>query len=422
MKTFLKGGVHPLENKNSKNSKIETIPLAEELIFPMNQHIGCPATPCVKVKDKVHKGDIIGKAAANCSSNIHSSVSGIVKSVTNDTVVITNSNTDEENFLDTKKELIEIIKDAGIVGLGGATFPTHVKLSPPKEFPINTIIINGAECEPYLSSDHRIMLEKGREIIDGIKLLLNLFPDAIAYIGIEANKIDAITFLNTLIKNEKKIKIEPLKTRYPQGGEKQLIQAIIKKEVPSGGFPFNIGVVVQNVATICAIYEAYYDKKPLYQRVVTIDGDLVKNPKNLMIPIGTPISHIIKSLNIDEDKIKKVILGGPMMGKTTSDLNTPVTKACSGILFFSDYTEKEERNCISCGFCVEKCPIGLIPSRLALFSKANKIDESIAYGINDCIECGSCAYTCPANIKIVQYLQVMKNEVRAELRKRSCKI
>lgn len=425
--TFLKGGVHPNDRKISKSERIEKIDLANEFIFPFSQHIGCPSECLVKVGDSVKRGDLIGKAGGGCSANIHSSVTGKVKSVSPTELVITREDSQEEyTQLDLdKKSLNDVIFDAGIVGLGGATFPSHIKLNPANKEDIDAIVINGAECEPYLTSDHRLMLEKGNEIIEGIKLIQSIFPKKPkAYIGIEANKMDAINTLNELlkVKEETNIKVYVLKTMYPQGGEKQLIQAILGREVPSGGFPFNINVVVQNVATAYSIYEAYKESKPLIERVVTISGDVISEPKNLMLPMGTPLSHIVEKLNIDMNKVNKIIMGGPMMGKTTVDLNTPITKGVSGVLFVSKdcVNEKPERDCIGCGFCVEKCPVGLIPSRLAMLSKANKVDESIEYGVNDCIECGCCAYSCPAGIKLVNWIQLMKDEVRKELRKRSC--
>lgn len=426
--TFLTGGVHPNDRKISNLAKIEKIDLANEFIFPLSQHIGCPSASVVKPGDSIKRGDLIGKAGSGCSANIHSSISGKVKLTTNNEIIITREADDKDYTplnLD-KKSLVDIIFDAGIVGLGGATFPTHIKLTPPNVNDIDAIVINGAECEPYLTSDHRLMLEKGNEIIEGIKLIQSIFPKKPkAYIGIEANKMDAINSLKELlkIKEENNIEVYALKTMYPQGGEKQLIQAILGREVPSGGFPFNINLVVQNIGTAYAIYEAYKESKPLIERVVTITGDMVPEAKNLLLPMGTPLSHVIEKLGIDMTKVKKIVMGGPMMGKTTADINTPITKGVSGVLFLSKdcIDEKEERDCIGCGFCVDKCPAGLIPSRLAMLSKANKVDESIEYGVNDCIECGCCSYSCPAGIKLVNWIQIMKDEVRKELRKRSCK-
>jgi len=414
-RSFKKGGVHPDDNKLSSASPIKIIKTPDFVNISLNQHIGSPAESIVKIDQEVKRGQLIAKASSFVSANIHSSINGKVTKVDKNTIRIekTDSSLDYLELDTENKSLIEIIKDAGIVGKGGAGFPSHVKLSPKDKDKITTILVNAAECEPYLTSDHRLIIEKAKELIYGIKLVLKEFNNiSKVIIGVENNKADAINILNAITKNELQIEVLALKTRYPQGGEKQLIQALLNKEVPSGGLPFEIGIIVLNVATIIAIYQAYFNKKPLIDTVVTISGDLCKEPSNLLIPIGTEVAYIANECNIEKEKINKVIFGGPMMGFTINSLSTSINKTTSGILFFENKISVKERNCINCGMCVDVCSLGLLPTKYAKYSKFNKIDEALEAKIMDCTECGCCSYICPAKIEIVAWIKLLKNKIR----------
>lgn len=421
-----RGGVHPPENKHlSSGREIIPIPPSEILMFPLSQHTGSPCTPTVQKGDKVKRGTLIGTSEKLISSPLHSSVSGTVKSIENTphpvigrfkSVVIENDKQDiAEETISTKDienlssaEIIKIVKDAGIVGLGGAAFPTHVKLSPPKEKVIDTFIVNGAECEPYLTCDHILMLKKGKEIIEGIKLVRKILNVKRCIIAIEENKPDAIKQMKELAQNEN-IELVSLKVKYPQGGEKQLIKTVLNKEVPSGGLPMDVGVVVHNVGTISAIYEAVTSGKPLYERVITVTGAVEKRG-NYLVRVGTPVKDILNFCGVDWDNIGKIILGGPMMGIAQQDIETPVIKGTSGILVQNqDETIKDEETlCIRCGRCVEACPAYLSPTQIAKTVKAEKWERLNALHIKDCMECGACAYVCPSKIPLVQYIKLGK--------------
>jgi len=413
--SFKRGGIHPADNKISSKSYIKTIKTPNTVNISLSQHIGSPAKLIVKLGDIVKRGQLIAEASSYISANIHSSINGKISKIENNNVVIEKT-IDDTSYLELNTEnktIKEIVKDAGIIGKGGAGFPTHVKLSPKEQEKINTILINAAECEPYLTADHRLMLEKAKELVYGIKLILKEFKNVPkAIIAIENNKPDAIALLKSIIKNDNEIQIAVLKTRYPQGGEKQLIQAVLDLEVPTGELPFNIGVIVLNVATIISIYEAYFNKKPLIDTLVTISGDLIKEPSNYLIPIGTSIDYIINELNIEKDIITKIIIGGPLMGFTISDLNTGINKTCSGILFFKNKISIKERTCINCGMCVDVCSLGLLPTKYAKYSKYDKMDEALEASIMDCTECGCCSYICPAKIEIVSWIKLLKNKIR----------
>lgn len=430
LRTF-RGGVHPPENKElTSGKKIETIPAPDILIFPLSQHTGAPCKPTVQKGDKVKVGTMIGTSDQFISSPIHSSVSGTVKSIENashpvvgrfQAIVIENDKEDiKEEPLHSNKEIeklsaeeiIKIVKEAGIVGMGGAAFPTYVKLSPPKEKKIDTLIVNGAECEPYLTCDHRLMLEKGKEIIEGIKLIKKVLKLEKCIIAIEENKTDAIEKLNTLTVNED-IEVISLKVKYPQGGEKQLIKSVLGKEVPSGGLPMDVGVVVHNVGTLLAIYEAVHLGKPLYERVITVTGK-VKKSGNYLVRIGTPLKDILNFCEADLDNTGKIILGGPMMGISQQDIETPVVKGTSGILVQNEdeIIKGEEMPCIRCGKCVEVCPAYLLPTQIAKTVKVEKWEDLERYHIKDCMECGSCSYVCPSNIPLVQYIKLGKTKTQ----------
>ena len=431
-----KGGVHPPEGKKlSKSASIEKLPLPEMLYVPLSQHTGAPAKPVVNKGDEVKAGTLIGELAGFISANIHSPVSGKVLKILDyphflgkksPTVQIQvegeepiegyGVQRDYSNL--SSKELVQIVKDAGIVGMGGAMFPTYVKLSPPPEKKIDTVIINGAECEPYLTSDYRLMMERTEDIIKGTKIIKKILAPEKVYIGIESNKMDAAQRFQNLLKDKKGIEVIILKTKYPQGSEKHLIKAITKREVPSGGLPFDVGCYVQNVGTAIAIYEAIKFKKPLTHRVVTVTG-AVKTPKNIYAPIGTPIKNLIEFSGGYLGEPGKIISGGPMMGISLYTDEIPITKGTSGILVQrqDEVVIDEESPCIRCAHCVDACPMGLTPNLMADYIEANKIDMAEKIGVMDCIECGTCAYVCTSKRHLVQHFKFAKREIIKQRRK-----
>ena len=440
LKTFKIGGVHPPENKLSAQGEIITLPLPEQVTIPLSQHIGAPAVPTVKKGDQVKVGQIIGQAAGFISANIHRSVSGTVMSLDPVidasgyprpavTIKVEGDEWDENILKDpinkqpgtfTKEEILAAISAAGIVGMGGATFPTQVKLSPPPGSTAEVLIINGVECEPYLTADHRLMLEHGKELIIGIQLIMKVLGVKRTIVGIENNKRDAIEELGKLARLADGIEICPLKIQYPQGGEKQLIQATTGKFVPSGGLPIAVGAVVQNVGTVYAVYEAVMKHKPLFERVVTVTGKSLKEPGNYLCRIGTPISQLIEAAGGLPEDTGKVIGGGPMMGKALTNTNIPVTKGTSGILLMrqEESARKEYRNCIRCSKCVSVCPMGLEPYYLMLLGEHNKLEMLESEKIMDCIECGSCSFTCPANRPLLDVIRLGKARTGQMIRAR----
>lgn len=440
LKTFKIGGVHPPENKLSAQGEIITLPLPEQVIIPLSQHIGAPATPVVKKGDQVKVGQLIGQAAGFISANIHSSVSGTVMSLDPVidasgyprpaiTIKVEGDEWDENIRKDTaskrpgdftKEEILKAISAAGIVGMGGATFPTQVKLSPPPGSTAEVLIINGVECEPYLTADHRLMLEHGKELITGIELIMKALGVKRTIVGIENNKKDAIEELGKHARSTEGIEICPLKIQYPQGGEKQLIQATTGKFVPSGGLPIAVGAVVQNVGTVYAVYEAVMKNKPLFERVVTVTGKALKEPGNYLCRIGTPISQLIEAAGGLPEDTGKVIGGGPMMGKALTNTNIPVTKGTSGILLMrqEESSRKEYRNCIRCSKCVNVCPMGLEPYYLMLLGEHVKLEALEAEKVMDCIECGSCSFTCPANRPLLDVIRLAKAKTGQMIRAR----
>lgn len=434
-----KGGVHPPSCKEFTNNKaIEAASIPDIVIIPMQQHIGAPCEPIVNVKAKVKKGQKVGEGKAFVSSPVHSSISGEVIAIESRphpsgdkvlSVVIKSDGQDEiyegiNTFGDitalSPEEIKKIIRESGIVGMGGAGFPTQVKLSPPPEKDIDTLIINGAECESYLTADYRIMLELTDEIIFGIKAVIKALGVKKAYIGIEDNKPDAYQKFRDRLADKGNIEVVSLKTKYPQGGEKQLIYSITGREVPSGGLPMDVGVVVQNVGTILAVSNAIKTGMPLIDRVVTVTGSGVKEPKNLLARIGTPFSDLIELCGGFNGDPGKVIMGGPMMGLAQKDLNVPVVKGTSGILVLTKEEAKhfEEGPCIKCARCVDMCPVSLLPTRIAHFSKMEMWDEAEEYNALDCIECGCCSYICPAKIPLVQRIRIAKSEIMARRKKK----
>lgn len=434
-KFSFKGGIHlPQSKKRTEKLAIEHLPVPQKVIIPLSQHVGAPAKPLVKKGDRVLIGQMIGEASGFVSSTIHSSVSGIVQSVGPFShpsgkqviaVEIENDGFDEAvsytpfgNWRDAAPgELIQQVQAAGIVGMGGAGFPTHVKLSPPSNKTIDTLIINGAECEPYLTADHRLMVERTEHLLTGILILKKIVNASNCFIGIEENKVDACQAIMSVLKDQKykEVRLARLKVKYPQGGEKQLINAVTGLEVPSGGLPMDVGCVVQNVGTAVAVYDAVIQGIPLYERMVTVSGPVVKNPKNFMVRIGTPIRMLLEATGTDLTAAKKVIMGGPMMGNALADLDAPVIKSTTGILVLNTTQPAVRRYpCINCGHCVRACPIHLIPSRLAKFVEKEKTEEAIEWNIMDCTECGSCAFVCPSKINLVHFMRLGKFHVQAK--------
>lgn len=430
IKTF-KQGIHPRENKNlSKNRKIERIPPPPELIVPFSQHTGAPCTPLVKKKGRVEEGQKIGDSDAFISCPVHSPLSGEVVSIDKfphpilgqAQAALIRWDKGERKKWDTKEvnlsslspeEIRKKVREAGIAGMGGAAFPTYVKISPPPDKNIDTVILNGCECEPYLTADHRIMIERSEDCLFGLKAIMKATGAKKGYIGIENNKKDAISLMQYATEGEDSLEVIPLRTKYPQGGEKMLIKAILGREVPSGGLPLDVGVVVSNVGTAVAISEAIKKDKPLIERVITVSGSGVENPSNLLVPIGTPIRYILDLCGLRENA-KAVVMGGPMMGIGQYSMDVPVVKGTSGILIFTEneIIKEEEKPCIKCARCVDHCPMGLLPTVLAKLVKAEKWEMLGDFNIMDCIECGCCSYVCPSKIPIVQLIKWGKNEQR----------
>ena len=445
MKTFPIGGVHPSDNKQwSKGSAIEVMELPDVVNIPLGQHIGAPATAVVKKGDNVVVGQLIAEATGFMSANIHSPISGTVTAVDMQVngqglrqMMVTikregdewDSNIDRSTTLVTEcnlepKAIIEKIKAAGIVGMGGATFPTHVKLSIPDGKKAEVLIIKGVECEPYLTSDYLTMLERGEELIAGTRILMRAIGVTTAVIGVEANKPDAVKHLQTLVGAATDIKIQMLKTQYPQGGEKQLIAAVTGREVPAPpALPIDVGAVVCNASTAVAVYEAVQKNKPLIERVVTVTGAAVPQPKNLLTRFGTPVEALIAKCGGLADGDVKVINGGPMMGRALSNIAMPVMKGCSGITIMVGENAKRgvESPCIKCAKCVEACPMGLEPYLLSKQARKKAWDAMEANDITSCIECGCCQFTCPANIPLLDYVRLGKQTVMGIIRARNMK-
>lgn len=440
LRTFRIGGIHPPENKLSAGKKIETLALPKQVIIPLGQHIGAPAQALVKKGDLVKVGTLLAKAGGFVSANIHSSVSGKVNKIDNvldasgykkPAIYIDVEGDEWEESIDrsedlvkecslSPKEIIDKIAQAGIVGLGGATFPTHVKLMPPPGSKPEIVIINAVECEPYLTSDHSLMMEKGEQILVGVSILMKAVNVNKAVIGVENNKSDAIAHLSKLAAGYKGIEVMPLKVRYPQGGEKQLIDAVIKRQVKSGALPISTGAIVQNVGTAYAIYEAVQKNKPLFERVVTVTGKAVAKPSNLLVRIGTPIANLIEAAGGLPENTGKIIGGGPMMGKALISADVPVTKGSSGVLLLTreESVRKPMSNCIRCAKCVNACPMGLVPSLLMNATEFKNWELAEKNHITDCIECGSCSYTCPANRPLLDNIRFGKGKVMAIIRAR----
>jgi len=434
LKTFAIGGIHPDDQKLSASVSITPVALPKMVTIPIAQHIGAPARIVVQRGDNVKAGQVIAVHEGFVSANIHASVSGrigVIEEVMDSTgfkhtaVSIRVKGDDWEESIDRTEDLVEEIKlapkeivarimESGVVGMGGAAFPSHVKLSVPEGKQVDHLLINGVECEPYLTADHRLMLEKPKEIIVGIKILMKALGVAKAIIGIEDNKQDAIERFHELLKNENGISVEALEVHYPQGGEKQLIQALLGREVPSGGLPADVGAIVHNVGTTYAIYQAVQKNRPLIDRVVTVTGKAVTQPSNFLVRIGTPVIDLLIAAGGVPEGTGKIVSGGPMMGKAIADLDVPVAKGTSGILLIPEDEAKraEVYNCLHCGKCIEACPMGLEPYRLLLMSKKGNSSRAKEEHILDCIECGSCSFVCPSNRPILDYIRLGKTQLR----------
>lgn len=424
------GGVHPKDGKNlSKESAIVDMPLSGELVVPLSQHIGAPCSPLVKVGDIVKKGQLIGDNEAFMNAKVHAPTSGVVKKIeprptaTGEATAIVIEPDGEDAWIDglpktrdynamTNEEIVKAIGDAGVVGMGGATFPAHIKLAPKKN--IDTLIINGAECEPYLTADDRLMREEPEKIIEGIKILAKILETQKNVIAMEDNKPEAYEIMSKAAQGTN-IEVVKLPTRYPQGAEKTLIYAITGREVPAGGLPMDVATVVQNVGTAAAVCDAVCRGIPLIGRITTVTGDAIATPKNLRARIGTTYKAAIDFCGGFSEEPSKVISGGPMMGFAQYSLDAPIIKGTSGILALTKkHTDHEqERACIRCGRCVDACPMGLVPSMLSIYGERGNFKAARdEYGVMNCIECGSCAYVCPAKRNIVQYIRYTKSELR----------
>ena len=444
MNTFRIGGVHPHDNKKySANQPIIDCPLPQKAIIPLIQHIGAPAQPVVEKGDKVRVGQLIAKAGGFVSAPIHSPFSGTVTKidstidawglrvpaifidVEDDLWVDGIDRTDKlvrEGLLD-PKEIIDRITAAGIVGLGGACFPTHVKLLPPPGKKAEVLIVNGVECEPYLTCDHQLMLERSEEIIIGIQLLMRALGIQRAIIGIEKNKPDAIAVMQKLAARTLGVSVKALNLKYPQGGEKQLIDACIGRQVPSGALPIEVGAVVDNVATVFAVYEAVLKHKPLISRVITVTGKNIAKPGNYRVRFGTPLSDVVALAGGIPENTGKIIGGGPMMGRAMNNLDMPANKRISGLLFMPEEEARriEPENCIRCAKCVGSCPMGLEPYLLARQAEMQLWDEMEDHNIMDCIECGCCTFTCPSHRPLLDYVRLGKATVGGIIRARNAK-
>lgn len=433
-------GIHPHDEKeHTADAKIDYIlpKKGSHLVFPMSQHLGAPATPIVEVGEYVKLGQKIGEASAFVSSPVHSSVSGTVIAIEKrltaggvSALSIVIENDGEYTEIETinghfdytkfsKEEILDKIKDYGIVGLGGAGFPTHIKLNPPADKKIDHIIVNAAECEPYLTTDYRVLLEESDVILEGVKIVLQLHPEAKAVIGIETNKMKAIEIFEEKVKDIENISIARLQPKYPQGSEKQLIYAITKREVPSGGLPADVGCIVNNVDTIIAIQRAVVRNRPLMRKVVTLSGDCFKNPGNYKIRLGTPLMELIEATGGLIKTPHKVISGGPMMGVSIFALEAPLGKTNSAFLFFSKEKADcgEESNCIRCGRCVSHCPVGLVPLQLNQLVLNDDLEGFAEHNGLDCVECGSCSYICPAKRHLAQSIRLARRMTLAKRKK-----
>lgn len=443
LKTFSIGGVHPRENKFSAHQPIVTAAVPSKAVILLGQHIGAPAKPVVAKGDVVKVGTLIAEANGFVSAAVHSSVSGKVAKI--DSIVDASGYARPAIFIDvdgdeweenidrtpelvkecnlSPEEIIKKIADAGIVGLGGACFPTQVKLTPPPTAKAECIIINAVECEPYLTADHQLMLERAEEIMVGVNILMKAVKVNKAFIGIENNKPDAIEIMTKVASGYAGINVVPLKVQYPQGGEKQLIDAVMSRQVASGALPISVGAVVQNVGTAFAVYEAVQKNKPLFERIITVTGKSVKQPSNFLARIGTPMQQLIDASGGLPEDTGKIISGGPMMGKALVNTDVPTAKGSSSVLIMNAQEAKrgERKSCIRCAKCVGVCPMGLEPYLLSVLAENGDFERMERERIMDCIECGSCQFTCPARLPLLDYCRLGKAKVGAMIRSRQAK-
>jgi len=436
MKTFKMGGVHPEENKISNDAAIEIMPVPAQMVVLMNQHLGAPATPIVQKGDKVKVGQLIGEAQAFMCANVHSPVSGTVVKVepckdafgmAKPAVYI---NVEGDEWMETidrtpdikrectlePKQIVDKLKEMGIVGLGGATFPAHIKYNVPEGKKAEYLIINAAECEPYLTSDYRVMMEHAEEVCIGVSILRKALGVPNAYIGIESNKPQAIAKMTEMARQFEGIIVEPLKVKYPQGAEKQLINAVTGRKVPSGKLPIDVGCVVSNLGTAFSVYEAIQKNKPLIENILTVTGKKLPSQHNYIVRIGTTYNDIIKhSIGELPATTGNVISGGTMMGKAVVNLDAPTVKGNSSVLVMDENEARRnpETACIRCGKCMHACPMGLEPYMFSVLVRNNRIEEAKEHNILDCIECGCCFFSCPANKPLTDEIRLGKNKVRA---------
>ena len=432
-----KGGIHPYEGKElSKDKPIGHIEPVGEMVYPLSQHIGAPATPIVEAGQRVLKGQKIAEANGFVSVPIYASVSGTVKSIEKrlivtgdrvDSIIIENDGMYEEappmNVKPvaemTKADILTLIREAGIVGMGGAGFPTHVKLSPKEPDKINYVIANCSECEPYLTSDYRRMMEVPERLVAGLKIILLLFDHAKGILAVEDNKPDCIRKLKELVIDEPRISVKVVKTKYPQGSERQLIYATTKRAINSSMLPADAGCIVNNVDTICAVFSAVIEGHPLMYRVVTVTGDAINDPRNFIVPIGTNYAQLIDAAGGLKTEPEKIVSGGPMMGFALFDINVPVTKTSSALLCMTkdEVSKWKPQSCIKCGKCLDVCPSRLMPSKLADFAENGDREKFEKYYGMECVECGSCSYTCPAKRQLVQSIKYMRRSILADRKK-----
>jgi electron transport complex protein RnfC len=429
--TFAHGGVHPSEHKKeTAGLPIRRLPFAPQLVVPLSQHKGAPAKPIVKVGEEVVRGEPIAEADGHVSVPMHAPATGRVVAVDlwptaegpkAPAIVIEPYDAASQEILyedpvdimnETPGEIVHLVKEAGLVGLGGAAFPSHVKMLPPTGKSIHTVIVNGCECEPYLTCDHRVMLEKTDALLRGVRIAMRATGAKRAMIGIEDNKMDAVQAIRQKLPENDAIEVKAVKARYPQGAEKMLIESLLKEQIPEGGFPVDLGVAVYNVGTLAQMGELLPSGRGLIERVVTVSGAGVDRPGNYLVPIGTPVGFLLHSAGVDTEA-NKVILGGPMMGMTVASLEVPITKGVSGVVVYaadeSDRGERKVYPCIKCSRCVETCPMRLNPSMMALLAQKREYERMESeFHLNQCFECGCCAYVCPSNIPLTQYFRIAK--------------
>ncbi|MEA4865863.1 MAG: electron transport complex subunit RsxC [Sphaerochaeta sp.] len=424
--TFSKGGVHPDDKKVfSRSQSIERLPMPSELIVALSQHLGAPAKALKAKGDTVRKGEKIGESAGFISADVHSPVNGVVKEIRRVTlansvqcdafVIIPDAEQPDQKseMLDWKgqssADLLAKIKDLGIVGMGGATFPAHVKFTVPRDKKVEAFVVNGVECEPYLTADYRIMLEKGEEVLEGAMICAKITGAQRIIVGIEMNKPDCIAHLKDIVKQKGyPIEIMGLKIKYPQGDEKQLLKATINREIPSGKLPLDVGAVVANIGTCNAVYEAIVLGKSLYERVISVTGECIAKPKNILAPIGTKVSDLLAFCDGFSSEPEKLVSGGPMMGFSFFDMETPITKGSSGLLALPPQKKVRTTACLNCGRCVAACPIGLMPAKLYRLITNGRYEEAMQTSLMDCKECGCCSYVCPAHLPLVHTMKTGK--------------